>query len=303
MAFYAFAFERRDRILTSVADYISNYIAYIQVAERTGAEIVTVPNDECGQVSVDALRDLLDEHVKLVAITHVPTNSGLVNPVAEIGAVTRATGIPYLVDACQSAGQLPLDVDAIGCDALSATGRKFLRGPRGTGFLYVRSSLLERLEPPLLDMRAAEWVAPDRYELRRDGRRFEEWEQDYAGKVGLARAVDYALEWGTDAIWHRVQQLGERLRALLAEVDGVTVHDPGSIRCGIVTFAVDGASAEQVAEALKHERINVTVAATSSAVIDALERNLPNLVRASVHYFNTDEELERAVECVRRARS
>jgi cysteine desulfurase / selenocysteine lyase len=301
MAFYAFTFERGDRILTSVADYISNYIAYIQVAERTGAEIVTVPNEDHGQVSVEALRDLVDERVKLVAITHVPTNSGLVNPVAEIGVVVRAAGIPYLVDACQSAGQMPLDVDAIGCDALSGTGRKFLRGPRGTGFLYVRSGLLERLEPPLLDMRAADWVAPDRYELHGDGRRFEEWEQDYAGKAGLARAIDYALEWGIEAIWERVRELGERLRALLTEVDGVTVHDPGDVRCGIVTFAVDGISAEDIKKGLARERINVTVAETSSAVIDALERDLPNVVRASVHYFNTDHELERAVECVRLA--
>jgi selenocysteine lyase/cysteine desulfurase len=299
MAFYGFAFKRGDRIVTSIADYISNYIAYIQVAERTGAEIVTVPNDEHGQVSVDALRELVDERVKLIAITHVPTNSGLVNPVAEVGAVARAAAIPYLVDACQSAGQIPLDVESIGCDALSATGRKFLRGPRGTGFLYVRGSLLERLEPPLLDMRAADWVAPDRYELRRDGRRFEEWEQDYAGKVGLARAIDYALESGIGAIWERVQQLGERLRALLSEVEGVTVHDPGQVRCGIVTFAVDGVPAERIKTALARERINVTVSATSSAVIDTLERNLPDLVRASVHYFNTDDELARAVACVR----
>ena len=302
LVFYAFDFDRGDRVLTSVADYISNYIAYIQVAERTGVEVLTVPNDEHGQISVEALRDLVDERVRLVAVTHVPTNSGLVNPVAEIGAITREAGIPYLVDACQSAGQMPLDVDAIGCDALSATGRKFLRGPRGTGFLYVRSGLLERLEPPLLDTRAADWVAPDRYRLRRDGRRFEEWEQDYAGKVGLARAIDYALEWGVDAIWERVHAHSERLRALLAEVEGVTVHDPGALRCGIVTFAVDGVSAEQVKEALARERINVTVSATSSAVIDALERNLPDLVRASVHYFNTDEEVERAVECVREIR-
>jgi len=301
MAFYAFTFRRGDRIVTSVADYISNYIAYIQVAERTGAEIVTVPNDDDGQVSVEALRELLDERVKLVAVTHVPTNSGLVNPVPEVGAVTRPAGIPYLVDACQSAGQMPLDVEAIGCDALSATGRKFLRGPRGTGFLYVRSGLLERLEPPLLDMRAAEWIAPDRYELRRDGRRFEEWEQDYAGKVGLARAIDYALEWGIDAIWVRVHELGERLRTLLGEVDGVTIYDPGAVRCGIVTFGVDGTSADRIKEALAREHINVTVSATSSAVIDALERKLPNLVRASVHYFNTEDELQRAVECVRRA--
>jgi len=299
MAFYSFRFARGERILTSVADYISNYIAYIQTAARTGVEVVTVPNDEHGQVSVEAVRELLDERVRLVAITHVPTNSGLVNPVAAIGAVTREAGVPYLVDACQSAGQLPLDVDAIGCDALSATGRKFLRGPRGTGFLYVRSQLLERLEPPLLDMRAADWVAPDRYRLRPDGRRFEEWEQDYAAKAGLARAVDYALEWGLDAIWERVRALGERLRSLLSEVEGVTIYDPGSARCGIVTFARAGVAADEIKRALARERINVSVAETSSAVIDAIERDLPDLVRASVHYFNTDDELAHAVDCVR----
>ena len=299
LAFYAFSFERGDRILTSVADYISNYIAYIQVAQRVGVEVVTVPNDESGQVSVEALRELVDERVKLIAVTHVPTNGGLVNPVAAIGSVARAAGIPYLVDACQSAGQLPLDVDAIGCDALSATGRKYLRGPRGTGFLYVRSGLLERLEPPLLDMRAADWVAPDRYELRPDGRRFEEWEQDCAAKAGLARAIDYALEWGVGEIWERVRGLGERLRTGLDGLEFVTTRDAGAERCGIVTFEVAGVDADDVKQRLARQSVNVTVSATSSAVIDSLERGLPDLVRASVHYFNTEDELDRACESVR----
>lgn len=299
MAFYSFRFEPSDRILTSVADYISNYLAFIQTAERTGAEVVTVPNDEHGQVSVERLRELVDERVKLVAITHVPTNGGLVNPVAEIGPIAREAGIPYLVDACQSAGQMPLDVDEIGCDALSATGRKFLRGPRGTGFLYVRSALLEQLEPPLVDMRAADWVAPDRYELRPDGRRFEEWEQDYAGKAGLARAIEYALGWGLDEIWERVHELGVRLREQLVEIDGVTIRDAGAERCAIVTFDVAGVAAERVKEALAREAINVSVSATTSAVIESIERGLPDLVRASPHYYNTEEEVDRLVESVR----
>jgi len=298
MAFYAFRFERGDRILTSVADYISNYLAFLQVAERVGVEIVTVPNDEQGQVSVERLGELVDERVKLIAITHVPTNGGLVNPVEEIGPIARAAGIPYLVDACQSVGQMPVDVDAIGCDALSATGRKFLRGPRGSGFLYVRSGLLERLEPPLVDMRAADWVAPDRYELRRDGRRFEEWEQDYAAKVGLARAVDYALERGLEPIWERVHALAASLREQLAELDGVTVRDAGETKAAIVTFDVAGFPAEEIKEALARERINVTVSATTSAVIESIERGLPDLVRASPHYFNTEEELEQLVATV-----
>jgi selenocysteine lyase/cysteine desulfurase len=301
MAFYGFPFERGDRILTAVAEYISNYIAYIQIAERTGVEVVPVPNDEYGQVSVDALRQLVDERVKLIAITHVPTNGGLVNPAAEIGAVAREAGIPYLLDACQSVGQLPVDVEEIGCDVLSATGRKYLRGPRGTGFLYVRSSMLERLEPPFLDMRAADWVEPDRYVLRPDAIRFEEWEQAYAAKAGLSTAIDYALGWGLDSIWQRIAALGESLRTRLGDVEGVTVRDLGAVRCGIVTFTVDGVEAGELKERLARERINVTVSPRSSTLLDSNARALPDLVRASVHYYNTDEELDRLVETISNA--
>jgi len=301
MAFYGFSFEPGDRILTAVAEYISNYIAYIQVAERSGVEVVAVSSDEYGQVSVDSLRRLVDERVKLIAITHVPTNGGLVNPAAEIGAVAREAGIPFLLDACQSVGQLPVDVEEIGCDVLSATGRKYLRGPRGTGFLYVRSSLLDRLEPPLLDMRAADWVEPDRYELRPDAIRFEEWEQAYAAKAGLATAIDYALGWGLDSIWQRVAELGESLRAQLGDIPGVTVRDLGEVRCGIVTFTVDGVEANELKKRLSRERINVTASPRSSTLLDSRARGLPDLVRASVHYYNTDEDLDRLVETVRKA--
>jgi selenocysteine lyase/cysteine desulfurase len=299
MAFYAFRFERGDRILTAVAEYSSNFIAYLQVAERTGVEVVPVPNDEYGQVSVEALRELVDERVKLIAITHVPTNGGLVNPAARVGAVAREAGIPYLLDACQSAGQLPLDVEELGCDLLSLTGRKYLRGPRGTGLLYVRSSLLDLLEPPFLDLRAADWVEVDRYELRRDARRFEEWEQSYAAKVGLATAIDYALDYGVEQTWSRVRELGERLRAQLAGLGPVTVRDLGRERCGIVTFTVEGVGAAQLKQTLARERINVTVSEPSSTLLDFRQRGLPDLVRASVHYYNTEAELDRLVESVR----
>ncbi len=299
MAFYGFPLERGDRILTAVAEYASNFIAFIQVARQKGIEVVAVPNDERGQVSVEGLAELVDERVKLIAITHVPTNGGLVNPAAKIGAIAREAEIPYLLDACQSAGQMPLDVDALGCDMLSLTGRKYLRGPRGTGLLYVRSNLIERIEPPLLDMHAADWIEPDRYRLRADARRFEEWEQNYAAKVGLGVAIDYALELGIDEIWERVHELGERLRAQLGELDGVNVRDLGETRCGIVTFDATGAGAGEIKAALARERINVTVAPQSATLLDTRERDLPELVRASVHYYNTEAELDRLVDCVK----
>ncbi len=210
MVFYALAarFEAGDRILTSRAEYASNVIAFLQIARRTGARVEVVPDDETGQLSVDALREMIDERVRVIAISWIPTQGGLVNPAAAVGAVAREAGVPYLLDACQAAGQLAIDVDALGCDFLSATGRKYLRAPRGTGLLYVRRTWIEQLEPPFLDVHSARWVRDDAIEIRDDARRFETWEHSVANQLGLGAAVDYARAIGIAAIEERVHAVG-----------------------------------------------------------------------------------------------
>ena len=299
MAFYAFPLGPGDRVLTGQAEYASNWIALKQVADRTGARIEIVPDDEHGQFDVAALEATLDDDVKLVSLVHVPTQSGLVNPAAEVGRVTRAAGVPLLLDACQSVGQLPLDVEELGCDVLSGTGRKFLRGPRGTGFLYVRRGLIEQLEPPLLDMRAADWLPDGSYRIRADARRFENWETYYAGKVGLGVAADYALELGLDAIWARIQELAASLRAALAAVDGVTLLDRGRVLGATVTFDVAGREPEEVKRFLAERRVNVSVMDRLSAQLDFGARGIESAVRSAVHYYNDDSDLERLVDGVR----
>lgn len=289
-AFHAFPFKAGDRIVTGEAEYASNYLNFLRVAQTRGVEVAVAPSDGSGQIDVEALERLLDERVKLIAITHVPTNGGLVNPAAAIGRLARRHGIPYLLDACQSAGQLRLDVEEIGCDLLSATGRKYLRGPRGSGFLYVRRSLLERLEPAMLDLHSADWVAPDRYVLRPDARRFENWEFNYAAVLGLGAAVDLALELGMEAIETRVQWLARRLRFILTEYCKLPVYDQGETQCGIVTFTVPDRSAQEAQADLAAARINVSVSSPPSTLLDARRRGLPDLIRASVHYFNTEED-------------
>jgi selenocysteine lyase/cysteine desulfurase len=293
MAFYSLNFQPGDRIFTSRAEYASNYIAYLQISKKTGAVVEAIPDDEYGRISLDALKNAIDERVKLISITHAPTNGGLINPAAEVGKIAREAGILYLLDACQSVGQLPIDVQAIGCDMLSATGRKYLRGPRATGFLYVKREVLNRLEPPFLDMHAATWTSAKDYHIRTDARRFENWEQNYAGKIGLAVAIDYAMHLGLEKIRGRVSFLADTLRAKLSEMPEITVADLGLEKSGIVTFFTHKKTPEQIKKDLKAASINVSVSEKSGTLLDMQARGLTNLVRASVHYFNTEEEVDR----------
>jgi selenocysteine lyase/cysteine desulfurase len=242
---------------------------------------------------------MMDDRVALIALTHVPTNGGLVNPATEVGAVAQEADVPYLLDACQSAGQMPLPVDDLGCTMLSATGRKYLRGPRGTGFLYVQRDWIERLEPPLLDLHAATWTGPDTYEIQPDARRFENWESHVAGQVGLGVAVDYAQNLGLDAIFDRIQHVAGTLREALRTVFGVTVHDVGRTRSGITTFSAEQMTAAAIQAALRERDVNVSVSPRSSTRLDAEARDLPDLVRASVHYYNTETEIDRFVSALR----
>ena len=293
MAFYGLPLNAGDRILTGQSEYCSNFIAFLHRARRDGIIIDVAPNTPAGETDPAALEALVTDRTKLIAITHVPTSGGLVNPAAQIGAIARRVRVPYLLDACQSVGQMPIDVEAIGCDILSGTGRKFLRGPRGIGFLYVRRSLLATLDPPFLDDHAADWSHDDGYDVRPDARKFETPECSFASKIGLGVAVDYAMGWSMPVIAERVVALAERLRQTLRERCGASIHDLGTQRCGIVTFTVPGIRADTIKAALRDQAINVTVAMDVSTRLDMIPRGLDRIVRASVHYYNSDDEIER----------
>lgn len=295
MAFHALIrdFEPGDKILTVEAEYGANYVTYLQAAKDKGLEVHVVPSDAAGTVNLAAMENMIDDRVKLISVTHVPTNGGLVNPAEAIGAIAKKAGVRYLLDACQSAGQIPLDVEKIGCDALSVTGRKYLRGPRGTGFLYVRRDMISKLEPPMIDHAAAPWVSEDRYELLDTARRFENWEFNVAGIIGLGVAVDYALSFGIDAIHARVVGLAQTLRDRLAAIPGVTVTDIGYDKCGIVTFVKEGVAPLDIKAAMAALNINVSVSGIHSTRIDMQRRGLDEMVRSSVHYYNTEDEIDR----------
>jgi selenocysteine lyase/cysteine desulfurase len=300
MAAYAIPFQSGDRILTTPWEYASNLVAILQLAKRHDLVIEVVPNDSHGQVDLDALEAALAKPTAAVFITHMPTNGGLIQPAEEIGRLIRQyqPHAWYVLDACQTAGQAPLDVDRFQVDVLSATGRKYIRGPRGTGFVYVRESRIPTTEPPLLDLHAASLTSASAYTIRPDARRFENWESFVAGRLGLGAAIDYALDLGLPSIQQRVQAQADGLRTRLQELDGVTVHDTGLVRGGIVTFSRQGVPAETIHAALSAAKVNTSLSNIYPTYLDDAWEALGTYIRSSVHYITTDEEIDRLIESI-----
>ncbi len=292
IVFNGIDFAKDDEVITSEMEYTTNMIGFLNLKKSHGIQIKVVPNDARGNFSLPAFEELLSSRTKLIAITHIPSTAGNILPVEEIGKVARRQGILYLLDACQSAGHIPLDVEAIGCDMLAVTGRKYLRAPRGTGFLYVRAAVQDQLRLLFMDGHSIDWVSQENFKARDDARRFELYEKNRALVLGLGAAVGYALDLGIDRIADRIQTLAAVLRRHLAAIDGVTVHDRGDQLSGIVTFSVDHMDSADVRERLAEKKINVSIGKAVSTLVYMNRRHLDSVIRASVHYYNTEEEIE-----------
>jgi selenocysteine lyase/cysteine desulfurase len=297
-AFLSVGLQPGDRVLAGASEYQGNAFGLLQARER-GVIVDIVANDEHGTIDLDALEQALDDRVKLVCLTHVSMVNGAVHPAAQVGRICRDAGVLFLLDACQVAGQRPLDVDELGCDFLAYTGRKFMRGPRGTGVLYARRSAVDRLgASPFVDGRSAVWTGRDTWHHAPGATRFEFGERSFAAQAGLAAATRYALDVGLAAIADRVLALADRLRSDLGQVERVRIRDEGVDRCGIVTFTVDGTPAVTVKEQLGAVGINIGAPARINAQWDLGERDIDAVARAGVHYFNTEAELDRLVDAV-----
>jgi len=299
-ALSAIRFERGDVVVTTRHDYVSNQIQYLALADRFGVEVLRAPDAPEGGVDLGAMEGLIHrKRPRLVSVTHIPTNSGLVQDVAAIGAMCRARDITYMVDACQSVGQLPLSVEEIGCDFLSATSRKYLRGPRGAGFLYVSDRALDLgLEPMFPDLRGADWIAPDLYQPAPDAKRFETWEFAWGLILATGVAARYALDLGLESIRDRAWGLASQLRVALAALDGVEVLDHGAQLSATVTASVRGWSPPDLVKELRRRKINTSGQARIDAVIDYDQKNVDGALRVSPHYFNTPDELETLVSAL-----
>ena len=296
-ALSAFDFKPGDVIVTTRNDYISNQLAYLSLARRHGVQVRRAADLPSGGADPQSVKELLrDSHVRLLAVTWVPTNSGLMQPVETLGEVAEAAGVPYLVDGCQAVGQIPVDVAKLRCDFFSGTARKFLRGPRGIGFLYVSDRALQRGDFPLyIDMRGADWVSADDFAPAPDARRFENWEFAYSLLLGLGEAARYALAVGVERGGGRARDLAATLRRKLAEVSGIRVLDRGSDLAALVTMEVAGWDATELSKLLRTRGINTSASLRAYAVIDMDEKRVSSALRLSPHYYNTEEEIERAV--------
>ena len=299
-ALSAFDFDPGDVILTTRCDYISNQLMYLSLAKRRGVRLVRAEDAPEGGVDPASVQEMIRAHnPKVVVLTWVPTNSGLVQPAVDVGRICREHGVPFVVDACQAIGQLPIDVNDLHCDFLGATARKFLRGPRGIGFLYVSDRALEQGRAPLyIDMQGARWTDPDEYELVDDAKRFENWEFPYALVLGMGEAARYASGIGMNVITPRVRQLAETLRTKLAALPHVRVLDRGPELCAIVTAEIAGHDAREVVVRLREEAINVSATLREYAVLDMDQKHAQTAVRLSPHYYNTNLELNLAVSAL-----
>lgn len=298
MALYSVDWQAGDQIITADNEYVSNYLALLHLQKQKNIEIVLVPCNELGHVDLDKLRCAITSKTKMIALTHVSSQRGDIQPASQVGAIAKEHDLLYLLDACQSVGQIDLDTQELGCDFLCGTGRKYLRGPRGTGFLYASTRAIENSSPIFVDNHSAHWTGPASYSLSVDAKKFETWERNIAGKIGLTEAVRYANELGMGNIELRVRMLARELNSKLISLNNVSVFERSTDLSGIVTFQKKGFQAAELARLLFERKINTSISKQENSQLDLAANNIGDVNRASIHYYNTSDEIDRFVDAV-----
>lgn len=285
-----------ERILVGRHEWAGN-LACMAEAVKAGARLEVIPCDAKGAVDPQALAQMIDGQVRLIALTWLPANGGLINPAAQIGNVARRHGIPYFIDAGQALGQLPCDVQALQCDVLKGAGRKFLRGPRGTALMYIRPQFLQRLLPVQRDVLSAPWDGK-RFTLRDDARRFETSEVSLALLAGLANALEEYNRLGAIPVRQRIEQLSSGLRQRLKAIPGLTLRDLGAAnqQSGLIAFTLEGWDSVALKQTLAGRRINIGANGVAYTPLDMQARGLTNIARVAVSYLNTQEEIDVLLE-------
>ena len=305
--FYSLAltWNKGDIILSSTLEYGANLVAFLHVKKLYNVDVKIIPDNEFGEIDCQAMDAQIDDltaagkNIVLIAVSHMPSNNGLIQPAEHIGKIANKHNIIYLLDACQSVGQYPINVKKIGCDYLTTTSRKFLRGPRGNGFMYVSSKQLETIQPNVLDFFGAELDGANNYKLRKDARRFEQWENAYTLRAGLHAACDYALDVGMHKIWKRGKIVATKLRAAIAEIPQIHIADLGAQQSSIITCYHENKSSKEMLTFLEEEKIYLALASDSSAPWDGEKRKLPEKLRFSPHYYNDENDMDKVIEILK----
>jgi len=299
LALYSIPFDAGDEIITFESEYASNYMGLLQLSRQKNLKVRIAPFTARGQVDLDGLEALISDKTRAIALTHVASQRGDIQPAAEVGAIARRHNLFFLLDACQSAGQIELDCNRLGCDFLAGTGRKYLRGPRGTGFLYVKIERLEELAPVFVDLHSGQWQSPESFSWAAGAKRFETFERHVAGMIGLGVAVDYANRLGMRAIEERVQMLAANLRQQLSGIESITLHERAEQCSGIVTFSSAAEDSAAIKQRLRAQAVNVSVTQQHNARLDLAREGIESVVRASVHYYNSEAEIERFIKLLK----
>ncbi len=296
MAVHSISWKPGDQIITGENEYGSNYLGLLHLAKQRSLKILTIPNDESGTISLDQLEESVTDKTRLIALTHVASQRGDIQPASKVGEIANKHNILYLLDACQSVGQINLDTKSLKCDFLCGSGRKYLRGPRGTGFLYTKNTVLKALEPVFLDLHSANWKSMGSYEFVRDAKMFECWERNMAAMIGLATAVEYLLKLDVKMVEQRIKQLSLNLREKLSGLTDIKILEKSNNCSGIVTFTKTSISATNLKDGLQKKGINISVIKQRNARLDLGKESTGDINRASLHYYNSEQEISEFIK-------